>query len=107
MEPRLSRSVTVGPAGVMPLFAAALMAFDTLSIDAPPLADTPAFGGNPRNLLRGNAVDSHTTSYPKIRERVWFIFCWMASCVEIDFWINSDRLSLMLFNASRLARIRS
>ena len=32
------------------------------------------------------------TSYPKIRERVWFIFCWMASCVEIDFWINSDRL---------------
>ena len=26
---------------------------------------------------------------PKIRERVWFIFCWMASCVEIDFWINS------------------
>lgn len=46
-------------------------------------------------------------SYPKIRERVWFIFCWMASCVEIDFWISSDRLSLMLFNASRLARIRS
>ena len=92
MEPRLSRSVTVGPAGVMPLFAAALMAFDTLSIDAPPLADTPALGEIP---------------YPKIRERVWFIFCWMASCVEIDFWINSDRLSLMLFNASRLARIRS
>lgn len=46
-------------------------------------------------------------SYPKIRERVWFIFCWMASCVEIDFWISSVRLSLMLFNASRLARIRS
>ena len=47
MEPRLSRSVTVGPAGVMPLFAAALMAFDTLSIDAPPLADTPALGEIP------------------------------------------------------------
>ena len=72
-----------------------------------PVGGYARIGGNSRNLLRGNAVDSHTTSYPKIRERVWFIFCWMASCVEIDFWINSDRLSLMLFNASRLARIRS
>ena len=103
MEPRLSRSVTVGPAGVMPLFAAALIAFDTLSIDAPPLADTPALGEIPETCC----VEMPLTSYPKIRERVWFIFCWMASCVEIDFWINSDRLSLMLFNASRLARIRS
>lgn len=46
-------------------------------------------------------------SYPKIRKRVSFILFSMASCVEIDFWITSLRLSLMLFNASRLARIRS
>lgn len=46
-------------------------------------------------------------SYPKIRKRVSFILFSMASCVEIDFWITSVRLSLMLFNASRLARIRS
>ena len=46
-------------------------------------------------------------SYPIIRERVSFILFWMSSCVESDFWITSVRPSLMLFNESRLARIRS
>ena len=46
-------------------------------------------------------------SYPIIRERVSFILFWMSSCVESDFWITSVRPSLMLFNESRLVRIRS